>query len=296
MDENTNAVETVEVEEQEAIDAAFDEDWGETTPEDDDLDLVDETEADPDGQPEEAEAAGDTGSGEESSDEPAVEQEDEPAETEEKEEQNQLFKIKVNGEEREVTLDEITELAQKGSDYDRVKQERDSFKQDAPTIQKYKTYEAFLQELADSSGMDIDALMDGTRARLLMSAAENEGKTLTEDEAMAKAKAMRQPKEEKPAEPEPEDPEEANRRMLLNFIAIYPDVDAKSIPEQVWKESAITGDLVGAYQRHENRLLKEEIATLKQNQKNKERSTGSRRSAGATAPKDPFDEGWEDSL
>jgi hypothetical protein len=81
--------------------------------------------------------------------------------------------------------------------------------------------------------------------------------------------------------------------MLLNFIAIYPDVDAKSIPEQVWKESAITGDLVGAYQRHENRLLKEKIETLENNHKNKERSTGSRRTAGATTPKDPFDEVWD---
>lgn len=295
MDENTNVVETEETLDTE-LEAAFDEEWGEDAPEDDDFDLSDEaTDETPDGQPEETEAQEETADESESSDDSQQEEQPEQTEAPEKEEENQLFKIKVNGEEREVTLAEITELAQKGSDYDRVKQERDSFKQDAPTIQKYKMYESFLQELADGSGTDIESLIDGTRARLLMSKADDDGEELSEEEAMVKAKAMRQPKEEKPAgqAESQEDPEEANRKMLLNFIAIYPDVDANTIPEQVWRESAITGDLVGAYQRHENRLLKEKIATLENNHKNKERSTGSRRTAGATTPKDPFDEVWD---
>lgn len=296
MDENiTNEVETVETTDSE-LDAAFDEVWNDTAPDDDDFDLSDDgAEGEPDAQPEEPEAAEETEQESDSSDGSGS---DEPEATEGQNdgEENQLFTLKVNGEDKKVTLAEITELAQKGSDYDRVKQERDAFKQDAPTIQKYKVYEAFLKELAEGSNTDIENLIDGTRARLLMSKAEDSGETLSQEDAMARAKAMRKPAEDKSAEPateQPADPEAANRKMLMDFLVIYPDVEPESIPKRVWDESNITGDLVGAYQRYENRQLKEQIATLKQNNKNKERSTGSRRTAGATTPKDAFDEGWD---
>ena len=81
--------------------------------------------------------------------------------------------------------------------------------------------------------------------------------------------------------------------MFKAFIAEYPGVKPEDIPKEVWTECARTGDLAGAYRKHENAKLKAELEELKLNQRNKERSTGSWQSAGAPTPKDAFDEGWD---
>ena len=68
---------------------------------------------------------------------------------------------------------------------------------------------------------------------------------------------------------------------------------------EVKKENQELYDMVG--QRDEEiKQLKEqlgnarkELETEKQNKMNKERSTGSRKSAGATTPKDDFDDAWD---
>lgn len=303
MDENiTNEVETTETAELEDLDAAFDEEWGDEVADDDDFDLShDEAEESPDAQPEEAEAVEETDSEPESADDSPAESGADGAESGEGDGQNQSFTIKVNGEDKQITLAEMTELAQKGMDYDRIKQERDTFKQDAPTIQKYKGYEAFLAELASSSGMGIDALIENTRARMLINEAKDRGEELSEEEAVrqvrekAKAEEPKPAETEKPAEPEPprETEEEKRNKAFAAFVSEYPNVDPKTIPQEVWSEFGKTTDLVGSYRKYEIKQLRSENEQLKQNQKNKERSTGSRRSAGATTPKDAFDEGWD---
>ena len=88
--------------------------------------------------------------------------------------------------------------------------------------------------------------------------------------------------------------------MIRAFVNEFPDVKATDIPADVWAECSRTGDLAGAYRKYADGLKDKEIArltkeneTLKQNQNNKDKSTGPRRSAGAATPKDPFDEAWD---
>ena len=81
--------------------------------------------------------------------------------------------------------------------------------------------------------------------------------------------------------------------MFANFMSAYPNVKAEDIPKEVWEDAGRTFDLTGAYLRYQNRQLQEEIKTLRQNNKNKERSTGSRKSVGSAKPKDDFDEAWD---
>jgi hypothetical protein len=90
--------------------------------------------------------------------------------------------------------------------------------------------------------------------------------------------------------------QQAAQRQKANvdaFLAAYPGVKAEDVPVEILQEGFANGDLVGAYARWENKQLKAELETLKQNQKNKERSTGSRKSAGASTPKDDFDDAWD---
>lgn len=294
------AVEAVETSDVDEFDAAFDAGWDDEASAEDDFDLAEEeAEADPVAQPEDAEAAEETAKEPEGSDSSEEKKDGEPAADTEQKNQNQVFKIRVNGQDKLVGLSEMTELAQKGADYDRVKGERDSFKQDAPTIQRYKAQEAFLKELAESANTDIDGLMDNTRARIYSAQDEN----LSHDQALEKARQLRQAGMEQAPKQEPEsakeaDPEAESRQMLLKFLAIYPEVEPESIPKEVWDDSYITGDLVGAYSRYVDKQrikeLEEQIKTITQNNKNRERSTGSRRTAGATTPKDAFDSAWDE--
>lgn len=284
MNEENTTVETTE--EIAQIEAAFDEDWNEDSPVDDDMNLSDEAEPETETAP-----AEDTEPAE------AEQTEAEPEETKEAEPEkqpetgNQRFKLKHLGEVSEVDLDTVIELAQKGMDYDHVREERDNLKEDSATLAKLKGYETFLKELAESGKepLTIEQLIENTRARMLMSNDEN----LTEEEALAKVREANKATEKK-EEPKAEaTPEERRQAMFASFLAAYPNVKAEEIPQEVWEDAGRTYDLNGAYQRWENRQLRKELETLRQNQKNKERSTGSRRSVGAAKVADDFDAGWD---
>jgi hypothetical protein len=285
--ENTNLAEETALTAEE--DAAFESEWGEPAAEADDFDLGGEdAEETTDAQPEETEATEEAGEDEEPADsaddspEEGAEAQPEP----EKAANDQRYKLKHNGEETEVDYDKVIELAQKGMDYDRVREERDRFRVEAPTLQKYRERDEFLENLAKNSNMTVDELIENTRKMMLM----QEDPELSEEEATEKVRG------EKAAKEEPKDSDEERRQaMFANFVMAYPDVKPDEIPQEVWEDAARTFDLTGAFQRHENRKLKAEIATLRQNNKNKDRSTGSRRSVGATTPKDAFDEGWDSS-
>ena len=277
--ENENITE-VESEEVVVDDAAFDEGWGEDLDESEedaeDIEEADETE---EPEAEETEAEG----------EPEQTEEAEPETKPEAD--NQRFQLKYNGEDFDVSRDEVIELAQKGKDYDRVKSEYDKIKADAGTMNRLKSQEAFLKELAEQSNMTVDELMENTRARMLMT----EDDSLTEEEALkqVRSKANKETEKKESEQAKEPTPEERRQTMFANFLATYPNVKAEEIPKEVWDDAGRTFDLVGAYMRHQNRELMKEIETLRQNNKNKERSTGSRKSIGASKPKDDFDEAWD---
>lgn len=216
----------------------------------------------------------------------------------------ETFTLRHLGEDREVQRDEVIALAQKGMDYDRIREKWDGVKD---SIQMYQMEHAFLKELADARGGDIESLIDETRTRTLLAKAEAEGKTLDPSTAAAQAVRMRlshapAQSQTQPAQDAGEDQAKTNE-MIDRFISVYGStVKAEDIPKEVWEEAAKTQDLVGAYRGFENRKLKEELKTLKkdleaakQQQKNKQRSTGSTKSVGLSRTKDPFEEGWDAS-
>lgn len=227
---------------------------------------------------------------EEAEDAPEKQEEEKPDAKQEAE--NQRFMLKHNGEESEVDRDKVIELAQKGMDYDRIKEERDRFKTDSDTITKLKAQESFLQELAKSNDMTVDQLIETTRARMLMNSTPGmDEETALKQVREEASKAAEKKESEKAKEPSPE---ERRQVMFAGFLAAYPDVKAGDIPQEVWNDAAKTFDLVGAYQRYENRQLRKEIETLRQNNKNRERSLGSAKSVGSRTQSQAFDALWYD--
>lgn len=296
MDE-TNINDQLEAEEvgfSEEESAAFDEGWGddpapaESAGDDDGEDLDTE---EPAAQPETEEPAEETDGDETKAEEQTGAEQEEQAEA-----GSQRFTLKFLGEDRDVSLDEMRELAEKGMNYDHVREERDSLRGNK---QKLEQYEAFLGELAKESNTDVESLIEDTRVRMLIQKSENEGKELSEDDARAQIRNAAKPKEETTTAPPEKTPEEKQGEIIRRFIQLYPGLKGEDIPQSVWDEANRIGDIVGPYQKYLANEQAKEIAQLKkdlQNQKNRERSTGSRRTAGATTPKDAFDEGWDSSF
>lgn len=294
MDEITTTAELGGAGITEADLAAFDTDWNETAPDEDDFDLSDDTsDAEPD--TEDAAESEDTVSKEDTTTEDPAEsetpdEEDKQTETEEQQEEkgHQLYTLKTPKGEKQCSLDEVLVYANKGMDYDGMRQDRDRLRD-------------FLKEMAAPLNLSVEELIDNTRARMLIQQKKEAGEELSEMEALT---IIQRNRAEKQAEAQATDEnaasEAAKAQMIRAFVNEFPDVKATDIPADVWAECSRTGDLAGAYRKYADGLKDKEIErltkeneTLKQNQKNKDRSTGPRRSAGAATPKDPFDEAWD---
>ncbi len=235
---------------------------------------------------------------EEQADQPADEPEEEPEESkeepvEEAKTEDQLFSLKHLGETKDYSKEETITLAQKGLDYDRIRTERDALKAEKASLQEH---EDFLKELAALANTSIEQLMVDTKAKLVQADEKKKGNNITLEQA--KYRVETEAKIKKAEAPKASKRDESFQR----FTEQYPGVD--EIPKEVWAEfgDGSKVDLSVAYTRYlNNEALKksqeelakvqERLKVLEQNEKNKKRSTGSRRSNGApTVDKDL--EGW----
>lgn len=249
--------------------------------------------------------------------EEANQAEDEPSEEAEAQEETeteveaapqnyQFIETKYNHEARTYDLanpddmDEVVRNIQKGRDYDRIRTERDTLKGESA---KLKYLEDALNLIKGDRQTGYDLLDEALADNLIKSEAEH-GRTLDEAEALRRIKANR----DEIFNPVVQSVEELNQKSIDEFARAYPTLDPSTIPQSVWVEFAETHDLKSAYERYtgeqeksryadlqkENDALKAELETMKQNEKNRARSTGSQKSAGANPVADADFEGWPD--
>lgn len=225
---------------------------------------------------------------------PEAEQTPEEVETPKEE----TFELKHHHEVQTVNREKVIELANKGLDYDRIRVDRDSVRAENEDL---KVYRDFLKELADSSKMTIEQLMDETRADII---SRRDG--TKKEVALSQVRAAR---ENRKAEFSQKGLEEARQADYQRFSETHPGLDPKDIPEEVWKrmndnnlllsEAYAPIDIENAQKAAkakdaEIEALKSRLAALEQNEKNRERSTGSRKSAStSSAPKSTFSEAWD---
>jgi len=204
------------------------------------------------------------------------------------------------GEEKAVNEQEITTLAQKGLDYDRVREKYDAAK---PVMEMFsqmakqsnmtvEQYVAFVRtEAKKSSGMSEDEakravdLEDRESAVMAKEAEEAEKRTAAQQGAQTGNSA-----------------EERRNADIAEFQKTFPDAakDADAIPQEVWDAVKQGQRLAVAYAlwREKQALteaerVKQESAAKDQNTKNAGRSTGSMRTAGAESKaSDPFLDGF----
>ena len=215
----------------------------------------------------------------------------------------QKFTIKVNKELKEVSYEDAPAWIQKGMDYDRVKNQLETSRENERTLQeelaKHKPFMDFLAMASEQAGTSEEQLVENLHINLLKS------KGMTEAEAKAEiraAKAEKQVKDLTAQKAEAEKPaEDAKTRMqkdIAEFQAAYPGVTLSD--EQIEKMGADIQkgvSMVNAYRNMKDAEKDAEIAELKrqleaasQNKKNKAKTPGSMKDSGGQRKKTAEDD------
>lgn len=226
--------------------------------------------------------------------------EETPAADEQQEAEEPMFDLKYNKETKQYTRQQVTELAQKGLNYDRVTEQRDRLQQENAELSKYRdenapVFEA-LKAAAEAAGKDIPDLLNVIRANMLVSqglSPEVAHERILREDAERKLQATTAEKARK------SETEARQREDIRRFQEKFKDVDPKTIPQEVWSavgKGELLVDAYGDYQRRElERQLKEaneKLAARAKNESNKQKSLGSLQSTKQETGKDPFLEGF----
>lgn len=291
MDETTTTVETTDSEYEE-FEAAFDGDDGYQT----------DTEEQSDETPQEAEG-GDTGTEATDSEDPG---EEDPAGDDGGEQnppgEETSFTLRVNKEDKVVTREEMFALAQKGMDYDRVKEQLTE--RDATITQLQQKLDGsqptmdMLEMISAETGVDIPQLLDQMHIHMRMQKGESEAEAKANIRAIKaerKLSAQEKAKEQKPAKP---DNKAKAEQELTDFRNRFPGVQLDEKMLAAIKPDVLKGmSLADAYQKQQLAQKDAEIAELKrqaaaaeQNRKNRAKSPGSQKDAGGKNTKSGEDD------
>lgn len=228
--------------------------------------------------------------------EPAGQPEAEPTKEQKEEE---LFDLKFNKEIRKVSRQEVTELAQKGLNHDRILEQRDHLQQENAELLKFKQDNeaiiGLLDAAAQKSGTDKNTFLQSVRENAYVSQGLSRDaaheRVLREDAEQRLSRTEKADAEKQQAQ---QGQELARQQDIERFLKLYKDVDPNTIPKEVWDDVRNGETLVSAYGRYENRQLaesnrklQESLNALKQNEKNKQKSIGSAKTEGKET-RDPF--------
>lgn len=240
------------------------------------------------------------GNGEEAEAKPGAEA-DPTEQRQDAETKPQTWTLRHMGEEKTVNEQEMTALAQKGLDYDRIHEKYEEFRPVMELFNQFankagmstKDYIAHIrQEAKKAEGMNASEAqravdLEDREATIAAKEAEEAERSRAQQEADARKMS------------------EDARRMadIKEFQKTFPDAakDPKGIPKEVWDGVRGGLSLVASYAKWQVDQAKKEAAeanhavtAAKQNQKNAARTTGSMKSAGEESKsKDPFLQGWD---
>lgn len=211
-----------------------------------------------------------------------------------------MFDLKYNKETKQYTKQQVTELAQKGLNYDRVTEQRDRLQQENADLAKFKdeysgVFET-LESMAEAAGKKLPDFLTSIRMNMLVAQGVSQE---TARERILREDAERRLQSSAAEENRKSKAEERQREDIRRFQEKFKDVDPKTIPQEVWQavgKGELLVDAYGDYQRRElERQLKEaneKLAIRAKNESNKQKSLGSLQSTKQETGKDPFLEGF----
>ena len=239
----------------------------------------------------------------EGSDEEGAEAEEEAGDANDEE---QTFTIKVNKEERTVTLEEMTAFAQKGADYDRVKEQNNQLQQTNASLQAklddISTKQGALDILsivAEKSGSSLEQLAESLYVNFRKSAGASEDVAREELKSAKLEKELNTVKAQQTKQQEEKtDAETRAQHELEDFKREYPDVDlTEDLVDKLVPDIQKGMSLSAAFRKYEKAQdsahiaeLERKLAAKKQNDKNKRQSPGSQQDSGGRRTKSDYEE------
>lgn len=215
----------------------------------------------------------------------------------------QMFTLKVNKEEKQVTLDEMTALAQKGADYDRVKENYTKSQQNVQDLQAkldalnaHQSALDILTMVAEKSGASIDQLAESIYVNLRKSAGASEDAAREE---LKSAKLERELNSYKAQKKQTEDDADSRaKRDMDAFQQEYPDVQlTRDLIQKLTADIQNGMSLSAAYRKFERAQetakiaeLERKLAAKAQNDKNKKQSPGSQKDSGGRRTRSDYEE------
>ena len=219
---------------------------------------------------------------------------------------DQTFTIKVNKEERTVGIDEMKALAQKGADYDRIKEQNAQKQQTIDTLQAkldgISSQQGALDILgivAEKSGSTLEQLAESLYINFRRTAGASEETAREELKSAKLEKELNAFKAQKTQQQEQESDGEARAKQdLADFQREYPDVPiTEELVDKLISDIQSGMSLSAAYRKYEKAQDAERIADLerklaaeKKNAENKKKSPGSQIDSGSRQKADIFDE------
>ncbi len=218
------------------------------------------------------------------------------------------FTLKVLGEEKSFTREEVVPLAQKGMDYDRVKgqleEARNSLKeyeQIKGDLSKRNDQLYWLEELAKEQNQTLDELIEMTQAQVM---SRKTGQNIEVCKGIVKNQRLeRELKAQQAKLNATTDQNDKIKSDIDAFMKAYPDLaaDPKNLPQEVWDAVKAGEPLLNAYRAYEIKQLRAQLEQQKaeaekklQKEINKSRSTGSMSTKGKKTEDDFFDALWAD--
>lgn len=219
---------------------------------------------------------------------------------------DQTFTIKVNKEERTVGIDEMKALAQKGADYDRIKEQNAQKQQTIDNLQAkldgISSQQGALDILgivAEKSGSTLEQLAESLYVNFRRTAGASEETAREELKSAKLEKELNAFKTQKTQQQEQESDGEARAKQdLADFQREYPDVPiTEELVDKLISDIQSGMSLSAAYRKYEKAQDAERIADLerklaaeKKNAENKKKSPGSQIDSGSRQKADIFDE------
>ncbi|MDD5908551.1 MAG: hypothetical protein PUD76_09410 [Clostridia bacterium] len=217
----------------------------------------------------------------------------------------ETFTLKYKGQEEQYTREQLMELAQKGRDYDGLREDRDRLRDHHPALELIDRYAArnnmtreqyleFAQRRADEdeAAPVVRQLMEaGTpeavaRELALRRLQETRGQARRQQEQQA---AQTREEQQRNAEAE----KQAGYRALVDY-ANQNGIDLSKLPQEVLRDINAGMKPLEAYLRYENASLRLERSQREQNERNKDKNPGRVNDKAPAAVKDPFDDAFDE--
>ncbi len=192
-----------------------------------------------------------------------VEENQEPSQEAAEVEQPKI-RVKYNHEERELTLEEATQLAQKGMNYDKLQEKINSIQND-PGMQ-------YLTELANRNGTSVPELVEYWRQQDEQQQLDELVQRNIPEEYAREILENKKFRQQLEAEKRQQTEKQQRDNEYMDFLQTYTDVEPEKIPQEVWDKHKEGVPLKYAYMEHERKQLQDQIKVLKQNEKNSKRA------------------------